>query len=199
MARPSNREKILVATEAVAAELGAAHLTLEAVAAKAKMSKGGLLYHFKDKDALLMALMERYVSKCLEQRAADTERLGGDVTAMLKAFMLNQWGERPVPPRLHNALLAASATNPRMLSSVRDVASRSMDVYRDSFEGMNETLMLVLAGQGMMLLDLLQVQPFTDEERKNARDYLLARADQLATKPGVKGKRVLDQTTFFKK
>ena len=43
------RQAILEAAERVVTEAGAAHLTLDAVAGKAGVSKGGLLYHFPSK------------------------------------------------------------------------------------------------------------------------------------------------------
>jgi AcrR family transcriptional regulator len=43
------RERILEAAYTVAERSGAAALTLDAVAAEAKVSKGGLLYHFPSK------------------------------------------------------------------------------------------------------------------------------------------------------
>ena len=53
----NSRENLLVAAETVIIEKGFAHLTLEAVAAQANLSKGGLLYHFPTKDALIEALV----------------------------------------------------------------------------------------------------------------------------------------------
>ena len=53
--RKSSREKILDAAAELVAEIGAGRLTLEAVAEKAGLSKGGLLYNFPTKDALLQA------------------------------------------------------------------------------------------------------------------------------------------------
>ena len=40
------RERILDAAESVVIEQGVTGMTLDAVAARAKVSKGGLLYHF---------------------------------------------------------------------------------------------------------------------------------------------------------
>ena len=51
----SARERILEAAERVITEVGAAHLTLDAVAQAAGVSKGGLLYHFPSKESLLVA------------------------------------------------------------------------------------------------------------------------------------------------
>lgn len=57
--RPSSRERILDAASELVRELGAARLTLDAVAERAKLSKGGLLYNFPNKDALLLAMLGR--------------------------------------------------------------------------------------------------------------------------------------------
>ena len=60
--RPSSRDGMLAAAEAVVVESGATRLTLDAVAKKAGVSKGGVLYHFPTKDALLEAMIERLVT-----------------------------------------------------------------------------------------------------------------------------------------
>jgi hypothetical protein len=49
--RPGSREAILDAAEALVGEAGAAHLTLDGVAARAGASKGGVLYNFATKEA----------------------------------------------------------------------------------------------------------------------------------------------------
>jgi AcrR family transcriptional regulator len=57
------RARLLEAAIAVAERDGAAHLTLDAVAAQAGVSKGGLLYHFPDKDRLLETLLEAMLER----------------------------------------------------------------------------------------------------------------------------------------
>ena len=51
--RKSSREKILDAAAELVTEIGAGRLTLEAVAEKAGLSKGGLLYNFPTKEAAI--------------------------------------------------------------------------------------------------------------------------------------------------
>ncbi|MDF0529183.1 TetR/AcrR family transcriptional regulator [Tsukamurella sp. 8F] len=53
------RDRLLDATEQILLGAGTASLTLDAVAAEAGVSKGGLLYHFKSKDALLLGVVDR--------------------------------------------------------------------------------------------------------------------------------------------
>lgn len=69
--RSSARERILDAYQACLNDLGERAATLDAVAAAAGVSKGGLIYHFASKEALAAGLVERL------------ERLGrDDVEAM---------------------------------------------------------------------------------------------------------------------
>jgi AcrR family transcriptional regulator len=59
MPKQSSREKVLDAYEEILIEHGSGAVTLEAVAARAGVSKGGLLYHFGSKDALVEGLIGR--------------------------------------------------------------------------------------------------------------------------------------------
>ena len=59
--RASSYDNIIDAAEAVVIETGASHMTLDAVAAKAGVSKGGLLHHFPNKVSLLMAMVQRQI------------------------------------------------------------------------------------------------------------------------------------------
>lgn len=54
----NRREQILDAAEKIAAK-GASGFTLEAVAAAAQVSKGGVLHHFRSKEALAVAMVNR--------------------------------------------------------------------------------------------------------------------------------------------
>ncbi|GGD08862.1 TetR/AcrR family transcriptional regulator [Nocardioides daphniae] len=62
MARPPHaRDKVLQAYVALLLE-GERGATMDAVAAQAGVSKGGLLYHFPSKDALAEAVLERFAT-----------------------------------------------------------------------------------------------------------------------------------------
>jgi AcrR family transcriptional regulator len=56
-------EIILAAADAVLRRGGARALTIDAVAAEAGLSKGGVLHHFGSKDALILALVARKLSE----------------------------------------------------------------------------------------------------------------------------------------
>jgi AcrR family transcriptional regulator len=57
------RDRILDAALQVIAQAGACRMTLDAVAEAAGVSKGGLLYHFPDKEALLRNLLDRHLDR----------------------------------------------------------------------------------------------------------------------------------------
>lgn len=67
------REELLEAALAVAVESGFGRITMDAVAHRAGISKGGLLYHFHSKARLIEALLARY---CVA-RADSDEKLSG--------------------------------------------------------------------------------------------------------------------------
>lgn len=68
---PAAREKVLAAFAAIVASQGEQAATMDAVAAHAGVSKGGLLYHFGSREALVDGLVERF----LEVGRADVEAM----------------------------------------------------------------------------------------------------------------------------
>ncbi|MEV7604956.1 helix-turn-helix domain-containing protein [Paenarthrobacter sp. NPDC089322] len=69
--KPVAKDSVLDAFEALLIEVGERAATLDAVAKRAGVSKGGLLYHFPNKEALISALLERLDYLALE----DTEQM----------------------------------------------------------------------------------------------------------------------------
>lgn len=77
--RQSKRDDILEAAKRVVQREGVTTLTYESVATEAGLTKGGLLYHFPSREALLLALHEYVAAQwegCLEEEAgAPAEKL----------------------------------------------------------------------------------------------------------------------------
>ncbi|MEK1870378.1 MAG: helix-turn-helix domain-containing protein, partial [Ensifer adhaerens] len=59
--RETARDRILTAAEAIVVGKGVSSLTFDEVAEQTGLSKGGILYHFASKDALVRAMVERFV------------------------------------------------------------------------------------------------------------------------------------------
>lgn len=83
------RQQLLEAAASLCLEKGAGSLTLDAVAAAAGVSKGGLLHHFPNKaallDGLLDDLMERLDAAIREAMRSDPEPHGRYTRAYLQA------------------------------------------------------------------------------------------------------------------
>jgi AcrR family transcriptional regulator len=63
MGRASRRDEVLDAAQAIAVEWGVERMTLDAVAERAGVSKGGLFHHFASKDALVEAMARRLLDE----------------------------------------------------------------------------------------------------------------------------------------
>ncbi len=182
--RPSTREALIDAAEAVVQAAGAIHLTLDAVAERAGVSKGGLLYNFPSKDALLQAMVDRNMDRLRRDHAAAMAELPAGPGDELKAFARVAAGRSLCSEkRLGGALLAASANNPRLLEPVHRFhhwrLAMVADAARDGLP-FERTAMASLALDGLCLLEMLGVSPYTDEQRTRILDDLLLFLDELA-------------------
>ncbi len=123
----TTKRRILDAAEQVVLRDGVGHLTLEAAATQAGLSKGGVLYHFPSRDALVAAMVARIIEQFEEDIAAylpttgspDEGRPGAFARAYVRATM------EPVTEgeeRLGAALLAAAAAEPELLVPLQEAA-----------------------------------------------------------------------------
>ncbi len=70
------RHRILTALQVVLARGGASAVTLESVAAEGGVSKGGLLYHFPNKEALYAGLLDLEIDSVTQETAELTTEKG---------------------------------------------------------------------------------------------------------------------------
>jgi AcrR family transcriptional regulator len=107
------RDRLLDSAEAVLAEHGSHGMTLAAVAARAGVSKGGLLYHFASKDALITALIERLIASFDELVASfRLERPGWYTRAYVEATFAVLAESDAEAARRRWAAVCAAATDP---------------------------------------------------------------------------------------
>ncbi len=92
MGRPTSREKLLDAAEALFAERGLAAVSLRAINAAAGLSPAALHYHFGTKQALVQAILLRRMPELMARRGALLDELAGssdppDAPAVVDAFL----------------------------------------------------------------------------------------------------------------
>ena len=119
----NTRDRLLDAAEAVVIERGVNAMTLEAVAARAKVSKGGLLYHFPSKEAVVQGMVSRIASIVQERfasgLASEAPGPGRHARTMLSLMMDTEGSLFPRLRRVAGPLLGAVASNPQMLQPMQ--------------------------------------------------------------------------------
>ncbi|MFZ1990970.1 MAG: helix-turn-helix domain-containing protein, partial [Alphaproteobacteria bacterium] len=117
MKRSTAREPILSAAGRVIAEMGARHLTLDAVAREAGVSKGGLLYHFPSKDALLAAMVEDFCGRLAAAAPAESGMERVDSLALLRDLIAHRMlaHSQKGDMRMAHGMIAAIAERPSLL------------------------------------------------------------------------------------
>lgn len=180
----NTRQEILAAANQLVLEEGVARLTLEAAAKKAGVSKGGLLYHFPSKEALIKSLIEelnaRFDREVERQRGLEQVKGAGPGAGppgnWLRAFVRATFAGS----KLENdwlgssaAILTAIATNPQLLEPFR----RSFAGYQQQAEqdGLDPALATIirLAADGLWLAELFELAPPTGELREEVERRLL--------------------------
>jgi AcrR family transcriptional regulator len=183
-ARSSSRETILTAAESVVLKQGAAHLTLDAVAAEAAVSKGGLLYHFPSKGALLQGMIARRVQQCAEERRRAEARFPNDQAALLKAIVESGLDEDDPARQINAAAIAAVANDQSLLAPVME---HNKTLFRElaGLEDFSLACVVVLAVHGLWLMETLQTSPLTPRQRSSIIKELLALAEKSADRKAV--------------
>ncbi len=159
--RKSKREALLSAAITVVAERGYSALTLDAVGAAAGVSKGGVLYHFPTKEALIAGLVDQLVSGFDADQAAahgeDPAAPGAWTRAFLRASAVPV--QEASVQTAAVALLAAVGYDPSLLLPVQQ---RYRDWVRrldgDGLPGVDAHVVR-LAADGLWAADLFGLAP----------------------------------------
>ena len=130
--RVIDQQAVLDAGEAVVARLGAAGLTLEAVAVEAGISKASVIYDFKTKQALIEAIVERAFRQDREHHAAVEKDLAASDSVAVRG-RIRVAAEpppeefKPVALQLSIALTLDPALRRRMQDSQAETIKRIME------------------------------------------------------------------------
>ena len=172
------RDRLLDSAEQLVATIGGAKLTLEAVAEKAGVSKGGLLYHYRSKEALLLALVHRHLERTDQRYFQVRQGLPDGPARDLKAWILALLQPDPLRDAAGAAIFAAAVNKPELLAGIRrHYAARIKTLARlDCDFPLAATI--VLAVDGLLLGEVWRITPFTDIQRARILEQLLSLADR---------------------
>jgi AcrR family transcriptional regulator len=182
MATRDTRERILAACEEVVLSAGVARLTLDAAAEAAGLSRGGVLYHFPSRPALVSAMVARLADRFDEMLAA--QRSAGPVErgAYVRAYVEDTFSPADAEQaqrgqRLGGAVLAAMASEPELLAPLREAFARwQTEIESDAADPVRATLAR-LATDGLWLTELFGFAPIDADLRRRVREELLRMVD----------------------
>lgn len=181
--RGETRERLLQAAAALAREVGPGNLSLDAVAARAGVSKGGLLYHFPTKARLLEALVGGFLSEMdAALQAAEAEDRPNGVAAAYLATLARHRRANDGPERRQacpptSGLLAALAEDPELLDPVRAHDCDFLARIRANATDPDLATLVFLVAHGIRNLDLLAIPALRRGEIEAVLDYLAARLE----------------------
>lgn len=175
MPRPSKREQLLSAAATIVRRDGSDALTLDAVASEAGVSKGGLLYHFDSKEALVAAMVALLVddldAALPRPTNTDPDTAGGSFT---RAYLAATADTDPASLAFSPGLLAAVAIAPDTLAPLRG----RYRTWNERFlaDGIDpiDALIVRLAADGLWLADLLGLESPTHDLRRAVLERLAA-------------------------
>lgn len=184
------RARILRAAEDVVIRDGVGKLTLDAAAHEAGISKGGILYHFPSRGALVSAMVEGFVVSFDDDLAAYGALDGSPgafTRAYLQATLTPRDGEGPSAAgpergqehddeheadseehnrRLGAALLAGVASDPELLAPLRDRFSAWQEAVEADGIPADVATVVRLCADAIWLADLLELAPVHGELRE---------------------------------
>jgi len=159
----------------LAREVGPGHISLDAVAQRAGVSKGGLLYHFPTKAKLLEALVE-YHLHAFDEGMKKRERLNeGAPNNVVNAYvdLFTREHKRKQPPP--SGLMVALAENPNLLDPVRRFNRILLDRMKNNSVDPTMAMIVFLAIEGIRSMELFNTRALGEEEF----DAVIARLKEL--------------------
>jgi AcrR family transcriptional regulator len=160
----STSDQILDAAERVVARDGA-HLTIDAVVKESGFSKGGVLYNFPSKKALIEGMIQRMTGRFLVRHEAAKTAALANGAPMLHALFRAFFDDKDVDRQVYMGLLAALSENPEMIEPVRQVHQQIRDDVLAHAADPQVARIAMQAADGLHLAEILGLECFSPDER----------------------------------
>jgi len=162
--RANSRDRILAAAADVAREAGPGSLSLDAVASRAGVSKGGLLYNFPTKAKLMQGLVENYLNafeQALEERTAEA---GDD--SVLAAYIRLSADDCETPKPSATWMFSAIAEDPEFLTPIKAFKRQLFERLKGETDDLGSLLVCFLAIEGLRSMNLFDSDVLSPQERR---------------------------------
>lgn len=172
----NSREAILDAAQKVAVEKGAGKVSLDSVAKEAGLTKGGVLYNFPSKEALISGMLERLMNIYTPRITQHSATLDGQANPTLQS-VFHVIGELDaMNANIPMAILATAAHNLELLQPLgREMQTRYNSICNET-DSADEATLLWAAGEGLVLMDMLGLLPFSNQKKNQLLETLELKA-----------------------
>ncbi|NMN95803.1 TetR family transcriptional regulator [Antrihabitans stalactiti] len=165
----STKDRILDALEQLLLDGGLSQITLEAVAAKAGVSKGGLLYHFGTKEALIAGMVRRLGERSNQQLA--------DAGTSVAEWYLQCADDDDKEIALFQSMIAVLRSVDGQSGEIKKAVVETMSAWneglRSEIEDPVQAEIVRLVGDGIYLAALLGLPPPEPELHAKVIERLL--------------------------
>jgi AcrR family transcriptional regulator len=169
-----SRAAAIQAALAIIARDGPGRLTLDAIARESGISKGGVMHHFRTKEAVVTALLEHLTERFGKFTQDYLAEIGPDRPgAILESQIATLRESIATPHSAFLAILGAVAENPELLAPNRDKDIETLEVVRAEAADPDLAVLRLMAARGLHLMSLLGICPVSAEERDRLFDRLL--------------------------
>ena len=169
---------LLDAAAEVVRSAGVSNLTLDRVAETAGVSKGGLLYHYGTKQALVGAMLERTLARAderLDELATSNDRKGG---AFAQAYLDYVRTGQPAELDSATGIFASAALDDGDLTPAQhQFAAWQQHLLEEDGVDPAVALLARVVGDGLWLIDLFGLAPPSDEQRESLIELVEAMLD----------------------
>lgn len=176
----STRDQILDAAEHVVESGGAGRLTIDAVVRESGFSKGGVLYNFPSKAALIEGMIDRMACSVETDAECATARAETGQCKVLGSILVTLLTKDKEKERVRMGLLAAIAEQPELIAPVRRVVDRIKSEIPDHTTDTDLAYILLLAADGLRFSKMMGMDVLTPEEHARVEARMIKLAEEIS-------------------
>ncbi len=186
--RPSKKSAIVEAAMRVAEEQGLSAVTIDAVAEEAGITKGGLLYHFPSRTALLGGVYEQMAVDWEKEMVSAAGKPAGEATRAERLAAYVRVAARSMT-RAELVFMADGAAHRDLFAPCAEVAARwTTPLPQPGVDGgypREELRMLTarMAADGLWSYEALTGEPIPHALRVQLLEHIAASLDTISTDP----------------
>lgn len=175
--RSETRDRLVQCAIAILVKQGNEALTLDAIAQAAEVSKGGLLYHFPNKEALITGVIQHLIDDFNAAIEAELAKEKGDEPGKwLRAYVRATFNSSQLPLALGSSLFAAVSISlsPETINQLNAQMSEWQANIRTCGLDPVQANIVYLAAEGLWATEMFEINAPNQALRKQILKRLLA-------------------------